>query len=445
MTKKKTAANEIIIPYTPRPLQKEFHLNARRWNVAVCHRRFGKTVMAVQWLVRSLVECQHKNPQGMFIAPTFGQVEKIAFEYLKEATAVFPGVKYNLAKLRCEIPHPQLGKISIYLLSGSNESSEQIRGMYCDAVVLDEFQDIPAKVFPQIVRPALADRRGKCLWIGTPKGENAFKSVYDQAVAEVEAGNPDWYGCRFPASKTKVLPQAELDELKAQMSDNEYAQELECDWGANITGAYYADQLSKAEAEERIGNVNYDETMLVNTSWDLGVRDMTSIWFWQETPSSQIRLIDCYQSSGEGLAHYTQVLQQRSFDKGYSYGDHLLPHDTDSRIMGATAQRRSDILRQLGLLPTIVPMRKVAEGIEAVRALLPRCWFDAENCAEGLKALRHYRVKESSGLPLHDSSSHFADSMRYLAIGYREGMSKFGSYRKPWDQKIEYPNSQQFV
>ena len=123
----------------------------------------------------------------------------------------------------------------------------------------------------------------------------------------------------------------------------------------------------------------------------------------------------------------------------------MLPHDTDSRIMGATAQRRSDILRQLGLLPTIVPMRKVAEGIEAVRALLPRCWFDAENCAEGLKALRHYRVKESSGLPLHDSSSHFADSMWYLAIGYREGMSKFGSYRKPWDQKIEYPNSQQFV
>ena len=445
MTKKKTAANKIVIPYTPRPLQKEFHLNARRWNVAVCHRRFGKTVMAVNWLVRCLIECQHKNPQGMFIAPTFGQVEKIAFEYLKEATAVFPGVKFNAAKLRCEIPHPSLGKISIYLLSGSNESSENLRGMYADAVVLDEFADIPPKVFPQILRPALADRRGSCLWIGTPKSEDQFKATYDQGLAEVAADNPDWYVCLFPASKTNVLPQAEIEELKSQMSDNEYRQELECDWSANLTGAYYAGHLNKAEAEQRIGNVNYDETMLVNTSWDLGVRDMTSIWFWRGTPSSQIRLIDCYQNNGEGLAHYTQVLQQRSFDKGYSYGDHLLPHDTDSRIMGATAQRRSDILRQLGLLPTIVPMRKVAEGIEAVRALLPRCWFDSENCAEGLKALRHYRVKESSGLPLHDSSSHFADSMRYLAIGYREGMSKFGSYRKPWDQKIEYPNSQQFV
>ena len=125
----------------------------------------------------------HKNPQGMFIAPTFGQVEKIAFEYLREETAVFPGVKYNAAKLRCEIPHPQLGKISIYLLSGSNESSENLRGMYADAVVLGEFQDIPAKVFPQIIRPALADRRGKYLWIGTPKSDDQFKAIYDQGVA----------------------------------------------------------------------------------------------------------------------------------------------------------------------------------------------------------------------------------------------------------------------
>ena len=129
------------------------------------------------------------------------------------------------------------------------------------------------------------------------------------------------------------------------MSDNEYRKELECDWGANITGAFFAELLAKAEAEERIGVIPYDETMLVNTSWDLGVRDKTSIRFWQETPSSQIRLIDCHQSSGEGLAHYVNVLQQRSFDKGYIYSDHLLPHDTDTRIMGAQAQRRSDILR----------------------------------------------------------------------------------------------------
>ena len=134
------------------------------------------------------------------------------------------------------------------------------------------------------------------------------------------------------------------------------------------------------------------------------------------------------------------ILQQRSFDYGYSYSDHLLPHDTDSRIMGAQAQRRSDILRQLGLMPTIVPMRKVAEGIEGVRAILPRCWFDEEKCAEGLKALRQYRIKESSGLPLHDENSHFADAFRYLVIGYRERMSRFGNYRKPWDQTIEYPN-----
>jgi len=435
----------LTIDYTPRPLQKQFHENARRWNVAICHRRFGKTFMAIHWLVRALVECPHKNPQGAFIAPTFSQVERVAFEYLKQATSVFPGVKYNAAKLRCEFPLGKNNKVTIHLLSGSNESSEQIRGLYLDAVVFDEYADIPAKVFPQIVRPALADRRGKCTWIGTPKGEDAFKAVYDQALDEVKAGNPDWYACIFPADKTGVLSETELDELRSQMSDNEFRQELLCDFGAHITGAYYGELLSKAEAEERIGNVPHDETMLVNTAWDLGVRDKTSCFFWQESAGASIRIIDCYQASGEGLAHYVQVLQQRAFDRGYSYGDHLFPHDTDSRVLAASAQRRSDILRQLGIMPTIVPMRKVAEGIEAVRAILPRCWFDAENCAEGLKALRHYRVKESSGLPLHDDNSHFADAFRYLAVGYREGMSSFGAYRKPWAQKIEYPNSGQFV
>ena len=133
--------------------------------MAVCHRRFGKTLM----IIHCLIECQHRNPQGSFIAPTYQQAERNAFEYLKEATKVFPGVKYNAAKLRCEIPNPQVGKITIFLLSGSSESSEQIRGMYMDALVLDEYQDLPPKVFPQIVRPALADRRGKCLWIGNPR------------------------------------------------------------------------------------------------------------------------------------------------------------------------------------------------------------------------------------------------------------------------------------
>lgn len=435
---------KIIVPYTPRPLQKRFHDNSTRYNVCVMHRRFGKTFMAIHWLVRTLFECQNKNPQGCYIGPTFSQAERVAFQYMKDATEMFPGVKYNAAKLRIEIPHPT-GRITIHLLSGSNESSEQIRGLYMDAVIFDEYADIPAKVFPSIVRPAIADRKGKILWIGTPKGDDAFKAIYDQANEEMKAGNRDWYACLFPASKTNVLPQDELDELRAQLSDNIYRQEMECDWTASITGAYYAEQLAKAEHEERIGKVPHDENLLVNTSWDLGVRDKTTVIFWQETSGSQIRIIDDYQASGEGLSHYVQVLQQRAFDKGYSYGDHLFPHDTDTRIMGATAQRRSDILRQLGVNPTIVPMRKVAEGIEAVRALLPRVWVDSSNCADLLKALKNYRVKESSGLPLHDDNSHFSDAMRYLCIGYREGMASFGAYRQPWKSKLDYPNSNQYV
>ena len=399
--------------------------------------------MAIQHLVKRIIETPHPNPQGCYICPTFSQAERVAWSYLKEATEVMPGVKYNSAKLRCEFPVPT-GKATIYLLSGSNESSEQIRGLYLDICVLDEVADIPAKVFPQIIRPALADRRGSCVWIGTPKSEDAFKDIYDKARAKMDEGDPDWYACMFPVTETGVLSEQEVNELREQMSDSEFRAELLCDWGAAITGAYYADALERAEADGRIGQVSHDETLLVHTSFDLGVRDKTSIWFWQEH-AGQVRLIDCYQASGEGLAHYVNVLQQRSFDHNYSYGDHIFPHDTDTRVLGETAQRRSDILRTLGIMPTVIPVRKVAEGIEFVRKILPICWFDKEKCAEGIKALKMYRVKESSGLPLHDEYSHFSDSFRYLATGYREGFSEGSAYRKKWGSELDYPNSHAIV
>ena len=361
----------------------------------------------------------------------------MAFEYLQEYTNVLPGVKYNKAKLRCEFPGPN-GKVTIFLLSGSNESSEQIRGLYLDAVVLDEYADLPAKLLPEILRPAVADRKGSITIIGTPKSEDAFYDIYKTAKQKMEDGDPEWFACMYKADETGILDEAELASMRDTMSTNQYRAELLCDWGASISGAYYADQLEQLDGRGQIGQVPHDEAMMVNTSWDLGVRDKTSVWFYQEDRAGNIRVIDCYQDSGEGLGFYVQMLQRKAVEEGYVYNDHLFPHDVDTRSMDLEARRRSDILRQLGIFPRVVPMRKVAEGIEAVRALMPRCWFDAVKCEEGLKALRMYRVKETSGLPLHDEFSHFADSFRYLAIGHREFVDD-GFGRKKWSSEIEYP------
>ena len=427
---------EITIPYTPRPLQREFHNNAKRWNVAVCHRRFGKTCMALNELIRRILMCPHKNPTGVYLAPTFSQAEKVAWTYLMDYTRPIPDVKYNLAKLRCTFPLPGRGTATIHLLSGSNDAGEQIRGMALDFVILDEVADLPEKLFPTIIRPALADRNGGSLWIGTPKGEGPFYDIFNKAKTQVEDGDASWYYCLFRADETGVLDDDEIEEMRLQLSDNQFRQEMLCDFGAQITGAYYAEYLEKAEEQGRVGNVPHDGGLPVHTSWDLGVSDNTSIIFFQDF-HGQVRIIDAYQNAGLGLDHYANVLTRKMVEDGFTFGDHYLPHDSKSRRLGVIVSTPYDILREFGFLGTVVPIEKVANGIESVRNLLPHCWFDAVNCAELLKALKHYRVKETSGLPLHDEYSHFADSMRYLATG-RSGMAGGGFHRSNWDTPIEY-------
>jgi len=424
--------NPIEIPYTPRPLQGYFHKHARRWSVAVCHRRFGKTVMAVNHLIRKLIQCERPNPIGAYIAPTYGLVERVAWPFVQEYLDVMPDRKFNSALLRAQFP-VRSGMATFWLLSG--EKPDNLRGIGLDYAILDEYAEMRPRLFPEIVRPALSDRRGGALWIGTPKGMDAFKAKHDEAKAAVGEGDPEWFSCLFRASETGVLDAEELASCRATMSENQYEQEYECSFSAAITGAYYSAQLDKAEADGRVGNVPFDDSMLVSTAWDLGVSDKTSIIAFQADKGGQVRVINCYQNDGMGLGHYVNVLHQWRDDLGYTYDEHLLPHDIDHRVMGKDneARKRSDILRELGVFPRVVPKRRVTEGIEAVRALLPKCWFDVERCGEELlQALRQYRVKESSGQPLHDENSHYADAMRYLATGYRDGGGD-------WGAPIEYP------
>lgn len=189
----------------------------------------------------------------------------------------------------------------------------------------------------------------------------------------------------------------------------------------HVEGAYYTVEMREANAEGRIGRVPYDKAAGVVTAWDLGVGDSTAIWFAQMV-GPEVRLIDYYESSGVGLDHYVSVLNS----KGYNYTDHILPHDVRVRELG-TGKSRIETLDSLGVRPiTVAPQLMVDDGIQSVRSLLGRAWFDAEKCERGVDCLRQYRRdyddnnKSFKARPLHDWSSHGADAMRYLAIGYRE-------------------------
>jgi hypothetical protein len=226
-----------------------------------------------------------------------------------------------------------------------------------------------------------------------------------------------------------MLSQAMRDDRelirKGLMTQGEFDQEWYLSTDAAIKGAYYAAELSKARTEDRITRVPYDPQLPVDTDWDLGIGDSTAIWFTQSLRSGEVRVIDYYENTGEGIPHYARVLRE----KGYTYGEHWAPHDIRVREFG-TGKSRRDTARNLGIDFNIVPNIGLDDGIDAVRLLLPRCWFDDVKCRHGLDALTFYRkayherLQQYSDRPVHDQASHGADAFRGLAVRHKPPTEK---------------------
>jgi hypothetical protein len=402
---------QLVSPYEVREQFLPLHKRETRWAIAVAHRRAGKTVADINELIMGATKCKRPNPRFAYVAPQLNQAKDIAWTYLKEYTA-FLSPRINESELWVELPGG--ARIRIY----GADNPDRLRGIYLDGVVLDEFGDMDPTIWTQVLRPALSDRKGWAIFIGTPKGKNTFYKLW------VEAENdPDWTRILLRASETGLLDDKELADAKKMMSDDEYAQEYECSFEAAIRGAYYAKELNEAERAEpsRLTAIPHDPRLLTHTAWDLGVADSTVIWFVQ-TVGRETRFIDCLKGEGVGLDWYVAQLQQR----GWLYGTHYLPHDVEVRELG-TGKSRKEVLEGLGLNNIrVVPNIPIADGIQALRMLLPTCWFDAGRCKEGVEALRMYRREwddkrqEFRTHPLHDWTSHYADAARYFAVGHQE-------------------------
>ena len=235
---------EIVIPYAPRLLQARLHESLKRFNVLVAHRRFGKTVFCINELIKKALECKLKDGRYGYLAPQLGQAKDIAWMYLKRYALVIPGATANEAELRVDFPNG--ARIRLY----GAENPERMRGGYFDGIVLDEYAQIAPRVFPEIIRPMLADRQGWAIFIGTPMGENQFAEIYRLAQQD-----DVWFAALFKASETGVVPQVELDAARRMMTDDQYAREFECSFAASVPGAYYAKLLERAEQGGRISRV----------------------------------------------------------------------------------------------------------------------------------------------------------------------------------------------
>ena len=403
---------KITIPYKPRVQQSYLHQNLRnrRYALLLCHRRFGKTTMCLNHIIKEALLNKNHNPRYAYISPTYKQSKSIAWDFLKHYAGKIPGVKFNETELRCDLPNGS----RITLLGAENV--DNLRGLYFDGVVIDETSQIAAQLIEEVLTPALSDRKGFMYLVGTPQGmNNIFYEYYLKAQ-----GDKNWLLYTAKASDTKIVDQEELDQALSLMGEAKYNQEFECSWIGNIPGSIYGDEIEELEDKERLTSIPFDPSHEVHTAWDIGYNDDTAIIFFQDI-GSQINIIDCFADHNQPFPYYAEILKE----KPYSYGYHLAPHDIEVSEYSSGKTRR-EVAYQHGIKFRVAPKTLLEDGIHAVKMILPRCKIDVDKCKSLIDALRHYHRKyiEKDRVfktkPVHDWSSHFSDSMRILATGFEE-------------------------
>ena len=270
------------------------------------------------------------------------------------------------------------------------------------------------------IRPILRENGGWAIFDFTPRGRNHGYALYEIARKLQAEGDPTWFAEKLTVDDTGVLSPADIDaERREGMDEDMIQQEYYCSFEGVQQGAYFGAPMAQAEKDRRIGRVPYQSEIAVDTWWDLGIGDAMAIWFTQNV-GREVHVIDYLENSGEGFPWYARALQ----DRGYVYGTHNAPHDIQVRELGS-GKSRLETAAALGIRFRIVPRLDIADGIDAARALIARCWFDAATTERGRLALVSYhktwdeKRKCFGSHPFHDWSSNGADAFRYLAVGHK--------------------------
>ncbi len=218
---------DIDLGFRPRPWQAECYRQLKRFSVLVVHRRGGKTVLAIMVLIARAVAAKSQAPRFAYVGPEKGQAKRVAWDYLKRYASVIPGLKISEVELWVEFPNGARVQ-----LDGADDP-DRMRGIYLDGVVLDELADMKPQVWGEIVRPALTDRGGWAIFIGTPKGLNLLSELFYAAN-----GKPDWFAARYTYQDTGAVDATEIESAKRDMSQSQFAQEFMCDFAAGNEDAF---------------------------------------------------------------------------------------------------------------------------------------------------------------------------------------------------------------
>ena len=388
--------------------------------VAILPRRAGKDIVAFNLAIR---QCLRKVCVVYYIFPTYAQAKKVIWDSVtNEGKRFLDFIPPTLvASMNGQEMKIRLTNGSLLQLVGS-DNVDSLMGSNPSACIFSEYALQDPRAY-QFIRPILTANDGWALFISTPRGKNCLYELY-----EIARNSPDWFCYKLSIDDTQHISYRAIEKERADgiMSEDLIQQEYYCSFTQGVEGAYYAKYLDRMRINNQVGMVPWESAFKVHTAWDIGVRDSTTIIFFQ-TIGQTVRIIDCYENSKQGLEFYVKILEQ----KPYSYGKHIAPHDIAVKEWGS-GMTRIEKARQLGINFITAKGLSIEDGIESVRSSFSKMWIDEHKCAPMLKAIENYRQEYDSkkkiykSNALHDWSSHFADCLRYLSISLprtRDGLS----------------------
>lgn len=370
--------------------------------------------MGLQRLIKAALTSTRPMARFGFCGPLRVQAKTIAWGLLKRLVRDIPDTIINEGELRVDFTAND-SQIRIFGV----DSADSLRGGYFDGLCADEYGLWDDDIYPLVIRPMLADRQGWVQLQGTPNGKNQFYTAKEHAITSNE-----WAYLELRWKDTGAVPKAEIDQIRNDVSEEQFLQEWECDFSSSVRGAIFGQVLRDAESDTppRITRVPHTPALPTDTHWDLGMRDPMAILFTQKT-HMEVRIIDCYQATGQSFDFYARVLQEKARTEGYYYRDHYAPHDIKVRELGS-GKSRLEMAAGLGIHFIETKNIPIVDGINNARAMFKRIWIDREKCAELLEALHHYRYDYDDkalmykATPHKDWTNHYADCTRYLCLNY---------------------------
>lgn len=422
----------VELEYEPRSFFVPFHARTQRWAEIICARRTGKTVAAIndlQWrcLTLALPPAQAVNPPRFaFMAPTRVRAKDIAWQYLKRYSAKIPGIRTNESELFVE--YPNKGRVTLY-----GADNDRGMGLYLDGIVFDECDEIPPAL-DDIIEPALADRMGWTVHMGILRGRhNLFKRF------EKYRGRPDHFQLMLRASDTDALTEEAKAALMDRMGVAAYAMQMECDASVSVANAIYGPEMDTVRRDNRLRPMAYSPAAPLDTFWDIGFSDYTTIWLIQ-FDGRDIVLLDylCYAGKPAAWGAAKVAEWERTYDTQVRCN--YLPHDADHHDKGS-GKTYVQHLKDAGMVRIKVVPRTPDEwlGVDVMRTLFPRVYINSSKCNEpwrmgemempsGVDCLDYFSKKEDAttgfikDVQVHDQYSHGASALRTMAEAHHRGM-----------------------